>query len=85
MTTPTHPPARDLYDITIQWITYNIPSGYKVIGTGYNQPEDVKMSVDGLHAFITERSGDLVKVALTAANRASATVVASGKIGRAHV
>jgi hypothetical protein len=66
------------YDITIQWITYNIPSGYKVIGTGYNQPEDVKLSVDGVHAYITERSGDLVKVALTAANRASATVVATG-------
>ena len=66
------------YNLTIQWVTYNIPSGYKVIGTGYNQPEDVKMSVDGLHAYITERSGDLVKVALTSANRASATVVATG-------
>ena len=66
------------YDITIQWVTYHIPSGYNVIGTGYNQPEDVKMSVDGLHAYVTERTGDLVKVALTAANRASATVVASG-------
>ena len=66
------------YDLTIQWVTYNIPSGYKVIGTGYNQPEDVKMSVDGVHAYITERSGDLVKVALSAPNRASATVVASG-------
>jgi hypothetical protein len=66
------------YDITIQWVTYNIPSGYKVIGTGYTNPEDVKMSVDGLHCYVTERSGDLVKVALSAANRASATVVTSG-------
>ena len=66
------------YDLTIQWVTYNIPSGYKVIGTGYNQPEDVKMSVDNLHAYITERTGDLVKVALSAPNRASATVIASG-------
>jgi hypothetical protein len=66
------------YDLTIQWVTYHIPSGYNVIGTGYNQPEDVKMSVDGVHAYVTERSGDLVKVALTAANRASATVVTSG-------
>src|ERR1019366_5417747 len=66
------------YDITIQWVTYHIPSGYNVIGTGYNQPEDVKMSVDGLPAYVTERTGDLVKVALTAANRASATVVTSG-------
>jgi hypothetical protein len=66
------------HDITIQWVTYHIPSGYNVIGTGYNQPEDVKMSVDGLHAYVTERTGDLVKVALAAANRAAATVVTSG-------
>lgn len=66
------------YNLTIQWVTYNIPSGYKVLGTGYNQPEDVKLSVDGVHAYITERSGDLVKVALTSANRAAATVVATG-------
>ena len=66
------------YDLTIQWVTYNIPNGYKVLGTGYTNPEDVKMSVDGVHCYITERSGDLVKVALSAPNRASATVVASG-------
>ncbi len=66
------------YNLTIQWVTYNIPSGYKVIGTGYNQPEDVKMSVDGVHAYITERTGDLVKVALSVPNRASATVIATG-------
>jgi hypothetical protein len=67
------------YDITIQWVTYNIPSGYKVIGTGYTNPEDVKMSVDGVHAYITERSGDLVKVvAGPGANRATATVIATG-------
>ena len=51
---------------------------YTVLGTGYNQPEDVKLSVDGVHAFVTERTGDLVKVALSSANRASATVIASG-------
>ncbi|MCU1323759.1 MAG: hypothetical protein JWM43_3408 [Acidobacteriaceae bacterium] len=68
------------YNLTIQWITYNIPSGYHVIGTGYNQPEDVKVSTDGVHAYITERSGDLVKVVLTpsSSNRSTATVVASG-------
>lgn len=51
---------------------------YKVLGTGYNSPEDVKLSTDGIHAYVTERSGDLVKVALASANRSSATVVASG-------
>lgn len=53
---------------------------YKVLGTGYTNPEDVKLSKDGVHAYITERSGDLVKVALTAANRSSATVIATGMI-----
>ena len=66
------------YNLTINWVTYKINSGYHVLGTGYTNPEDVKLSVDGVHAYVTERSGDLVKVALTSANRAAATVVASG-------
>ena len=51
---------------------------YSVLGTGYTNPEDVKLSTDGVHAYVTERSGDLVKVALTSANRSAATVVATG-------
>jgi hypothetical protein len=66
------------YDITINWETYHVASGYSVLGTGYSEPEDVKLSTDGVHAFVTERSGDLVKVALTSANRSAATVVAKG-------
>lgn len=49
-----------------------------MLGTGYNQPEDVKASADGTHAYVTERSGDLVKVQLINANRAAATVISSG-------
>jgi len=66
------------YDLTISWVTYSIGSGYTVLGTGYNQPEDVKLSTDGVHAYITERTGDLVRVALSSANRSAATVIASG-------
>jgi hypothetical protein len=66
------------YDLHIQWVTYALDSPYAVLGTGYNQPEDVKASADGAHAYVTERSGDLVRVTLASANRASATVVASG-------
>jgi len=66
------------YDLTINWVTYHIESGYSVLGTGYNQPEDVKLSTDGVHAYVTERTGDLVKVALTSANRSAATVIATG-------
>ena len=54
------------------------PPAYKVLGNGYTTPEDVKVTQDGLHAYVTERSGDLVKVALSSANRSAATVVATG-------
>jgi hypothetical protein len=66
------------YNMQIQWTTYKLDSPYAVLGTGYNQPEEVKASADGTHAYVTERSGDLVKVQLTNANRAAATVVCSG-------
>jgi hypothetical protein len=66
------------YDLHIQWVTYHLDSPYHVLGTGYTNPEDVKASADGAHAYVTERSGDLVKVLLSSANRAAATVVASG-------
>jgi len=36
------------------------------------------VSVDDLHAYVTERTGDLVRVLLTSANRSAATVVATG-------
>jgi hypothetical protein len=66
------------YDLTIEWVTYQLDPMYQVLGTGYNQPEDVKASGDGVHAYVTERAGDLLRVNLSSANRASATVVASG-------
>src|ERR1700719_2676899 len=51
---------------------------HTILGTGYANPEDVKLSADGLHAYITERAGNLVKVSLASPNRSAATVVASG-------
>jgi len=66
------------YDLQIQWVTYQLDSPYQVLGTGYTNPEDVKASADGAHAYVTERSGDLVKVALANANRPMATVICSG-------
>lgn len=66
------------YDLKIQWVTYKLLSGYVVLGNGYSNPEDVKLSNDGVHAYVTERSGDLVKVPLSAANRNTATLIASG-------
>jgi len=52
-----------------------------VLGTGYNAPSDITLSVDGLHAYITENPGTLLRVNLTNLNRAAATVVASGLNG----
>jgi hypothetical protein len=66
------------YDLQIQWITYKLSSAYVVLGTGYTNPEDVKVSADNTHAYVTERSGDFVKVALASANRSAATLVVSG-------
>jgi hypothetical protein len=52
-----------------------------VVGTGYNGPSDVALSVDGLHAYVTESPGTLLRLSLSNMNRAAATVVASGMNG----
>lgn len=52
---------------------------YSVLGTGYITPEEVYITADEGTAYITERSGDLVKVNLSGdMNRSSAIPVASG-------
>lgn len=66
------------YDVTIEWVTYQLGTMYQVLGTGYEQPEDVKVSADGVHAYVTERAGNLLRVDLSSANRGAATVVATG-------
>lgn len=66
------------YDLKVQWTTWHVDPAYKVLGTGYSQPEDVKVSADEKHAYVTERTGTLLRVDLAAANRASAEVIASG-------
>jgi len=67
-------------NLLIEWVTYKLQPLYEVLGTGYTEPEDVKGSSDGVHAYVTERSGDLVEVLLASANRSAATtsVIASG-------
>ncbi len=52
-----------------------------VAGTGFNAPSDVALSVDGLHAYVTENPGTLLRLSLSNMNRAAATVVASGMSG----
>jgi hypothetical protein len=66
------------YNMKIEWATYKLGPRYRVLGTGYNQPEDIKVTSGGRYAYVTERTGNLLRVDLTNANRAAATVVASG-------
>jgi hypothetical protein len=69
------------YDIRLAIVNYRLEPAYRVLGTGYTQPEDVKVSANGKTAYITERSGNLLRVSLVgpgAPNRAAASVVASG-------
>ena len=52
-----------------------------VLGSGYSAPSDVELSIDGLHAYVADRPGTLLRLSLTNMNRAAATVVASGLNG----
>jgi hypothetical protein len=57
----------------------NLSSGtHQFVGTGYQNLEDIKVSRDGRHAYVTERQGNLLRVDLLNANRNHAIVVSSG-------
>lgn len=60
--------------------TNPLSPAHTVIGTGYTNPEDIELSADAVHAYVTERSGNLLKVNLATPNRAAATVIASGMV-----
>ncbi|HMG76209.1 MAG TPA: hypothetical protein VK582_22105 [Pyrinomonadaceae bacterium] len=66
------------YNMKVQWVNYRVAPRYRVLGTGYTQPEDIKVTSGGRYAYVTERSGDFLRVDLTNANRAAATFVVSG-------
>lgn len=66
------------YDLKVEYVTYKLAPAYRVIGTGYNQPEDIKVTAGGRYAYVTERVGNLLRVDLTNANRAAAQTVTSG-------
>ena len=65
------------YNMQINWITYKLTSQYHRIGTGYTTPEDIAVCADEKTAYVTERTGNLLKVDLNNANRAAATLIAS--------
>jgi hypothetical protein len=65
-------------NLTIEWVTYKLDSPYAVLGTGYQEPEDVRASGDGAHVYVTERIGNLLKVPLASPNRTPAMLLTSG-------
>ena len=66
------------FNLVIEWVTYKLDSPYAVLGTGYEQPEDVKASADGTHVWVTERTGNLLHVPLASPNRTPALIKTSG-------
>jgi hypothetical protein len=66
------------YNLDIQWVTYSFGSRYRVLGSGYAQPEDVVVTADERFAYVTERTGNLLKVDLSNGDRRSASLVSSG-------
>jgi hypothetical protein len=64
--------------IKVQWVTYRVKPRYSVIGIGYTQPEDIKVTGGGRYAYVTERAGNFLRVDLTNANRVAAQLVTSG-------
>jgi hypothetical protein len=69
----------------VEWDSGNLSAldlsptaSYQVLGGGYDNPEDVKATADGTHAYVTERSGTLRYVDLGSADASAATVVTAG-------
>ena len=65
-------------NIQVRWTTYRLSPAYQVLGTGYTNPEDIAVRTNERTAYVTERSGNFLKVDLTSANRAAATVLTPG-------
>ncbi len=66
------------YNIGIEWVTYKLSPAYAVLGTGYQQPEDVAASSDGLSYYVVERAGNLLKVPVASPNRTPAMILSGG-------
>ncbi len=68
------------YDLVVKWVTYKLAPAYTRIGSGYTQLQDIAVIAEESYAYVTERGGNILKVNLASANRASATVVATGLV-----
>ena len=66
------------YGGTISSVALAGPPVYSVVGGGYSELEDIALSRDGAHAYVTERGGNLLLVDLANGARSMATLVSSG-------
>ena len=66
------------YNLSIQWVTYQLAGAYHVIGAGYATPEDIAVCQDEQTAYVTERTGNLLRIDLSYANRSAAVIIATG-------
>jgi DNA-binding beta-propeller fold protein YncE len=48
------------------------------LGSGWSEPEGIAVAADGKTAFVTERGGSVLKVDLSAADRAAASALVDG-------
>ena len=67
---------------------YKVYDRYTVHGTGYTQTEDIVVGTNGVYAYVTERSGNFLRVRMSQANKdrsnpSAVTVLASG-LGELH-
>lgn len=52
-----------------------------LLGSGFNAPHDIALSLDGQHAYVSESPGTLLRLGLNNLNRSAAMVIASGLNG----
>lgn len=64
--------------LKITWVTYRILPRRRIIGTGYTNPMDIKLTADGRYAYVTDIPGNFLRVDVSNANRANARLIATG-------
>ncbi len=67
--------------LKLTWVTYLVHKHHRVIGTGYTNPMDIKLTSGGRYAYVIDIPGNFLLVDLLNANEANATVVATGLNG----
>ncbi|HEX3465796.1 MAG TPA: hypothetical protein VHS78_17235 [Candidatus Elarobacter sp.] len=65
-------------DLHIAWTTYQIGSRVRYPATGFDVLEDILVEPDGIHAYVTERDGDLLRVDLSSHVPGGAGMLATG-------